>query len=196
MFPSSGEEGKTPTLLGPLERAKLNHWKTHLSLGLSQCYDLRSASLYWNKAPIWGLWPNFYYCQAVAGLLPWGALSDKRTGLLFKIAAGPGQRSHSQVQVTRDSWPHTTVSDSRLPFSLPPTTRRYLTFPLHMHLVLLAGFVAQTSISSSILVPHMYVLYHNFYYIFSCYLPPNQPSLRWIAVVNLMGCPVIEISSF
>jgi hypothetical protein len=27
LFPSSGEGGKTPTLLGPLERASLNHWK-------------------------------------------------------------------------------------------------------------------------------------------------------------------------
>jgi hypothetical protein len=27
LFPSSGErEGKTPTLLGPLERVNLNHW--------------------------------------------------------------------------------------------------------------------------------------------------------------------------
>jgi hypothetical protein len=29
----------------------------------------------------------------------WGALSDKRTGLSFTIAAGPRQRSHSRVQV-------------------------------------------------------------------------------------------------
>jgi hypothetical protein len=26
LFPSSGEGRKTPTLLGPLERANLNHW--------------------------------------------------------------------------------------------------------------------------------------------------------------------------
>jgi hypothetical protein len=26
LFPSSGEGGKTPTLLGPLERANLKHW--------------------------------------------------------------------------------------------------------------------------------------------------------------------------
>jgi hypothetical protein len=37
----------------------------------------------------------FYYCQTVAGLLMWGALSDERTGLSFTIAAGPRQRSHS-----------------------------------------------------------------------------------------------------
>jgi hypothetical protein len=61
--------------------------------------DGQSASLSWNKAPIRGLRPDFYYCQTVAGLLMWGALSDERTGLSFTIAAGPRQRSHSQVRV-------------------------------------------------------------------------------------------------
>jgi hypothetical protein len=31
--------------------------------------DGQSASLSWNKAPIWDLRPDFYYCQIVAGLL-------------------------------------------------------------------------------------------------------------------------------
>jgi hypothetical protein len=48
----------------------------------------------------------------------WGALSDERTGLSFTAAAGPGQRSRSWVRV-----PNFTVSDLRLPFSSPPTTR-------------------------------------------------------------------------
>jgi hypothetical protein len=70
--------------------------------------------------------------------------SDERMGMSFTIAAH--QRSHSQVRVLRDSWPHFTASDSRLsqvpyfyapgtgcpgytprhwvPFSSPPTTRR------------------------------------------------------------------------
>jgi hypothetical protein len=34
LFPSSGEVGKTPTLLGPLERANLNHWTTHVQVTL------------------------------------------------------------------------------------------------------------------------------------------------------------------
>jgi hypothetical protein len=37
----------------------------------------QSSSLSQNKAHIWGLQPDFYYCQAVAGLLKWCALSDK-----------------------------------------------------------------------------------------------------------------------
>jgi hypothetical protein len=35
-------------------------------------------------------------------------------GLSFTIAAGPRQRSHSQVRVPEDSQPHFAVSDSRL----------------------------------------------------------------------------------
>jgi hypothetical protein len=61
--------------------------------------------------------PDFRYCHTFAVFSIWGALSDKRTGLSFTIAAGPRQRSHSQVRVPRDSWPYFTVSNS----SLPPT---------------------------------------------------------------------------
>jgi hypothetical protein len=35
-------------------------------------------------------------------------------GLLFTIAAGPLQRSHSQIRVPRDSWSHFSASDARL----------------------------------------------------------------------------------
>jgi hypothetical protein len=54
----------------------------------------------------------------------WGALSDERTDLSFTIAAGPRQRSYSRARVPWDSRPYFTVSDSSLPFSSPPTTRR------------------------------------------------------------------------
>jgi hypothetical protein len=54
----------------------------------------------------------------------WGALSDKRTGLSFTIAAGPRQCSHSRVQVQWDSRQYFTVPDSRLSFSSPPATLR------------------------------------------------------------------------
>jgi hypothetical protein len=43
--------------------------------------DGQSASLSWCQTPIWGLRPEFYYCQTIAGLLMWGALSDEKTGL-------------------------------------------------------------------------------------------------------------------
>jgi hypothetical protein len=61
--------------------------------------DGQSASLSWNKTPIWGLRPDLYYCQTVASLLILGALSDERTGLSFTVAAGPRQRSHFLVRV-------------------------------------------------------------------------------------------------
>jgi hypothetical protein len=43
-----------------------------LSVSESEPYvttDGQSASLSWNKAPIWGLLPDFYYCQTVAVVL-------------------------------------------------------------------------------------------------------------------------------
>jgi hypothetical protein len=81
------------------------------------CYDRRSvgqsASLSRNEAPIWGLRPDFYYCQTVAGLLMWNVLSDERTDLSFTNDVGPRQRSHSQVRVPWDSWLYFTISDSK-----------------------------------------------------------------------------------
>jgi hypothetical protein len=71
-----------------------------------------------------GAYDQIFYCQTVAGLLMWDALSDERTGLSFTIAAGPSQRNHSRVRVPWDSRPYFAISDSRLPFSSPPTTRR------------------------------------------------------------------------
>jgi hypothetical protein len=54
-------------------------------------------------------------------------LSDERMGLSFTTAVGPRQRSnHSQVRVPWDSWPHFTVSDSRLPQPGGPGLRIYI----------------------------------------------------------------------
>jgi hypothetical protein len=47
--------------------------------------DGQSASLSWCRAPIWGLWPDFYYCLTIEDLLRWGALSDERTVLSFTM---------------------------------------------------------------------------------------------------------------
>jgi hypothetical protein len=96
--------------------------------------DGQSASLSWYKAPIRGLRPDFYFITeygirlTVTFLIPWGALSDERTGLSFVCvcAAGPCQRSLSRVLVPWDLRPYFTVSDLRLPFSSPPTTRRVM----------------------------------------------------------------------
>jgi hypothetical protein len=71
-----------------------------------------------------GLTNRFYHCQNIGWFLMWGALSDERTDLLITIPAGPGQRSHFHFRVPWDSLSYFTLSDSRLPFSSPPTTRR------------------------------------------------------------------------
>jgi hypothetical protein len=55
--------------------------------------DGQSASLSWFRAPIWGLRPDFYYCQTLACFFMWGFLSDERLGFPFIIAAGPRQCS-------------------------------------------------------------------------------------------------------
>jgi hypothetical protein len=76
----------------------------------------QSASLTLIETPIWGLRLDFYYCQRVADLLMWGALSDERMGLSFVYAAGPCQRSLSWVRVPWDLRPYFSVSDLRLSF--------------------------------------------------------------------------------
>jgi hypothetical protein len=104
-----------------------------LSRNESESYvttDGQSASLSLYKAPIRGLRPDFYFrtengiCLTVTFLIPWGALSGERTALSFVCAAGPCQRSLSLVLVPWDLRLYFTVSDLRLPFSSPPTTRR------------------------------------------------------------------------
>jgi hypothetical protein len=46
--------------------------------------------------------------------------------LSFTTAAGPRQRTHSQVRVPRDSWPHFTVSSSRLFQPVGPSPPIYI----------------------------------------------------------------------
>jgi hypothetical protein len=48
----------------------------------------------------------------------------RENGSDVAVAAGPCQRSYFRAGVPWDLWPYFTVSDSRLPFSSPPTTRR------------------------------------------------------------------------
>jgi hypothetical protein len=48
----------------------------------------------------------------------------REDGSLFCICCWPWPGSLSRVRVPWDSWPYFTVSDLRLPFSSPPTTRR------------------------------------------------------------------------
>jgi hypothetical protein len=47
-------------------------------------------------------------------------------GLSFTIAAGPRQRSHSQVSVLRNPWPYFTLSDMTLSQPAGPGPRIYI----------------------------------------------------------------------
>jgi hypothetical protein len=58
------------------------------------------------------------------GLVFVGRSLWREDGSVFLYAADPCQRSLSQVPLPCDSHPYFTVSDLRLPFSSPPTTRR------------------------------------------------------------------------
>jgi hypothetical protein len=85
----------------------------------------QSATLSWNQAPIWSSRVRiYYYCQTIAGMLMWDALSDERTGLSFTTE--PRQRSHFRVRVPWDSWQYFTVSDSRLTHPGGPGPRLYI----------------------------------------------------------------------
>jgi hypothetical protein len=71
-------------VLGLTNAWRISHGSPWQSQNQSQSYvttDGQSASLSWSKAPIWGLRPDFHYCQTIAGLLIWSALSDERTCL-------------------------------------------------------------------------------------------------------------------
>jgi hypothetical protein len=131
--------GSTPTL------SRSSRHRIHVSFKFvqvkqvksSQCHittDGQSVSKSWCRALIWGSWPDIFYCLIFAVLFLSGALSDERTGLSFVYAAGPCQRSLSRVRVPWNSRPYFTVSDSRLPFSSPPTTRRVTVEKLEMWL--------------------------------------------------------------
>jgi hypothetical protein len=92
----------------------------------SQSYVTRIGQSVLGPRTHLGLKTTRFIFLLVAGLLMWGALSDERMGLSFTIAAGPRQRSHSPVRITRDSWPYFTVSDSRFPQPGGPTPCIYI----------------------------------------------------------------------
>jgi hypothetical protein len=101
-------------------------WRSHINLQdkikvtLQLVVSQSVSQLFLVSRPTWGPRPDFCYCKTVTGLLMWSALSDERMVLSFGLRQG----SHSQVRVPWDTQPYFTVSDSKLPFSSPPTTRR------------------------------------------------------------------------
>jgi hypothetical protein len=86
--------------------------------------DGRSVSKFWCRALSWAHDQLSISVLNLRFCFLRGALSDERTGLSFVYAAGPCQRSLPRVRVPWHSGPYFTVSNLRLPFSSPPTTRR------------------------------------------------------------------------
>jgi hypothetical protein len=134
------------------------------------------------SSPIWGSWPNIYYCLTVSVLFLWGALSDERAGLSFVYAAGPCQSSLSRVRVPRDSW--LILSNSlhcflyRLGTDEPQKTHQLLSNGYH---VLLSG-VSTHALPSNWrpIVAHSLL-----WYVFTGLLPSNgRPSVFGCALVG------------
>jgi hypothetical protein len=114
---------------------------THIQ-SRSQSYvttDGQLASLCWNKAPSWGLRPDFYYCQTIVGLLMW-ALSLTwgrvfRLQLLLALASAVilwsescGTRDHILLSQIRDSptWRARSPQEQGGPVTLPGSGFHFL----------------------------------------------------------------------
>jgi hypothetical protein len=78
----------------------------------------------WCRAPSRAHDQVFITVWELRSCILWVGLSDEMTSLSFVYAAGPCQCSLSLGRVPWCSRPYFTVSDLRLPFASPPTTRR------------------------------------------------------------------------
>jgi hypothetical protein len=129
---SPNMEGQVPVYMSPRNRvAQL--YPQALGYYQSQSYvttDGLSASLSWNKAPIWGLRPDLYYCQTLAGfgLLPIPVFS-------YTLSARTTHRKH----VSRDRYPHCWHFGCFLAMVAALTYRKYVTWPLLTVVWLTAG---------------------------------------------------------
>jgi hypothetical protein len=78
---------------------------------------------------------NFsFFNWTLAVIVLCNVLSDQRMCMLFAIAAGPCQHSHSQVQVPWNSWPHFTVWDPWLPESRARVTLQLACYCQSVHI--------------------------------------------------------------
>jgi hypothetical protein len=65
-------------------------------LSLMLLPTIQSASLSWNKAPVWGLRPDFYYRQTVSCLLIWGgSLWQEDGSVVYNFCCGSPTQSFS-----------------------------------------------------------------------------------------------------
>jgi hypothetical protein len=83
-----------------------------------------SQSVSQGVEPHLGLMTRYLSLFDSYGLVLVGRPLWREDGSVFSICCWPCHRSLSRVRVPWDSRPYFTVSDLRLPFSSPPTTRR------------------------------------------------------------------------
>jgi hypothetical protein len=79
-------------------------------------YDWRFTANHLScRRALWDSRPEFFSTEHLLTSFLCNILPDERMGLSFTVAAGPRQRSHSQVRVPWDSWTNFTLSNSRFP---------------------------------------------------------------------------------
>jgi hypothetical protein len=92
------------------------HWLNRVK---SQSYfttgGLPPISSSWRQAPSYSRPVILFYNWTLAVIALTQHPLWREDGSIFTIVAGPRQRCHSQVRVPRYTWPHSSVSDSRLP---------------------------------------------------------------------------------
>jgi hypothetical protein len=118
-----------PQLLGssPLCKAAPFHLNYSSEFRVTLRLAVYSQSVRLGDKPLEIQDQNFYFpTEHLRLLCLCNILSDETMGLSFTIAAGPRQRSHSQVRDPRESWPYFTVSDSRPRQPGGPGSRIYI----------------------------------------------------------------------
>jgi hypothetical protein len=123
--------GEIPNLLGPLDIANLNHWKTQVKVRVRVRVRVTLRLAAYRQSVRLGdkllkthdqhLLTEYLLSYSLCNIL-----SDEKMGLSFTNAADPRQCSHSQVRVPRGSCTHFTVSNLRLPQHGGPDPRIYI----------------------------------------------------------------------
>jgi hypothetical protein len=90
--------------------------------------DGHLASLSWCKAPIFGPWPDLYYCWTVEGFLMWGALSDERMGLSSAVILGSESHRAYYYILLSQIWDSPNL-EGQVPTFTSPRNRGALVIP-------------------------------------------------------------------
>jgi hypothetical protein len=115
------------------------------------CYNWWSVGQYiLVSSPHLGPKTRFLSLSDSCGFVDVGHPLWREEGLSFTIAAGPHQRSHSQVQVPQDSWPYFAVSDlwlcnleGHIPVFISPRNRVALLYPQTLHSLFVTSYDLQ-----------------------------------------------------